>query len=265
MRVFISWAKPLAQEVARLLYDWIPHVIQAVTPWLSSEDVAKGVRWFDVLSSELNETSQAIVCVTRENLQEAWLHFEAGAIAKSVGEARVRPVLYDLTPTDLTGPLAEFQATALNDREDMRRLVCSLNESLSDPLRQDILDQAFDRNWENLVSSLDAMSGQSPMNEHETIRSEKDLLVEILERVRAGQRSGHTRSPLIREVMARMRHPSRVHRFRNAHFEERMIVLHHLHGLGKVEEVYDHGAIIFFEEEDGWRAVGAEEAIIPLD
>src|SRR4051794_9585366 len=101
---------------------------------MSSEDIEKGQRWGLELSELLTTTSQGIMCVTAENMREPWLSFEAGALATSVTVARVRPVLLDVTPSDVTGPLAQFQATSLTDKADVFNLMTSLNASTEKPM-----------------------------------------------------------------------------------------------------------------------------------
>jgi hypothetical protein len=41
-----------------------------------------GVRWEDVVSSELKETDFGILCLTPDNLQSTWLNFDAGRSAR---------------------------------------------------------------------------------------------------------------------------------------------------------------------------------------
>lgn len=42
MKVFISWSGSKSQEVAKILKQWIPCVIQSVEPYFSSADIDKG-------------------------------------------------------------------------------------------------------------------------------------------------------------------------------------------------------------------------------
>ena len=51
-----------------------------------------------------------VLCITRENLNSPWILFEAGALAESMQDERVIPLLLDLDFKDLSGPLAQFQA-----------------------------------------------------------------------------------------------------------------------------------------------------------
>lgn len=151
MKVFVSWSKPLSHAVAELLQEWLPDVIQDIETWVSTEDISKGARWNSEINSASNSTGQGIFCVTHVNLHEPWLNFEAGALAKSVGSSLARPLLVDLGPSDVTGPLAQFQATQLFDRGDMWRLFQSLNKACSSPLKEDVLRRSFGRTWDEYI------------------------------------------------------------------------------------------------------------------
>lgn len=148
MKIFISWSGKLSHEVALLLETWLPSAIQAIQPFLSSEHIKKGTRWFVDVSSELEGTNFGILCLTHKNLTEPWILFEAGALAKSVGGSHVVPFLIDLSPSDLVGtPLGQFQATAVN-KDDIQKLLKTINSLLDQRHLDDIqLKRSFNRWW----------------------------------------------------------------------------------------------------------------------
>jgi TIR domain len=113
MKVFISWSGPRSKAVAEALRDWLPDVMQAVKPWVSSEDIRKGKQWNLELTRELEGTHVGVICLTPENLTAPWLLFEAGALSKLQTEkdAHVCTYLVNMPYTDVTGPLAGFQHT----------------------------------------------------------------------------------------------------------------------------------------------------------
>lgn len=129
MNVFISWSGARSMAVAEALRSWLPRVIQAARPWMSEEDISAGSRWLSEVQSELYKSSLGIICVTPENQANPWLLFEAGALSKALTESHVCPLLLDLAPSQLGGPLAQFQASAA-DREGVERIVFALNRVL---------------------------------------------------------------------------------------------------------------------------------------
>ncbi len=66
--------------MADILRQWIPGVIQAVRPYYSPDDIAKGARWTNEISKELDESRIGLICLTSDNLEAPWLMFEAGGL-----------------------------------------------------------------------------------------------------------------------------------------------------------------------------------------
>lgn len=154
MKVFISWSNPVSQQIALLFRDWLPQVIQLIKPYVSSEDIDKGTRWLIDIAQELNESSYGIICVTKENMNAPWINFEAGALSKKLGKSFVSPFLFDLKPSDVTGPLVQFQQTIF-DKEDIRKLLYSINTSCGDErLSDQLLEKSFERCYLDLESGL---------------------------------------------------------------------------------------------------------------
>ncbi|SRR6266446_587386 len=116
MKCFISWSGERSKAVAEAVRYWLPKVIQAIEPWMSSDDIEKGTRWRSGLASELEQSRIGIICLTQENLESTWLHFEAGALSRQQQSTYVCAFLLGLEPTDVREPLAQFQATKLRKR-----------------------------------------------------------------------------------------------------------------------------------------------------
>ena len=153
MRIFISWSGSESKRVAAMLRDWIPVLLQAAEPWMSSEDIAKGARWPSDLTEALANSKFAILCITPNNALEPWINFEAGAISNSFKAGHVSPLLIGIEPTALPGTLSQFQCTK-NEKEDIKRLIESINACLDSPLKQDRLERGFDAAWPNLELHL---------------------------------------------------------------------------------------------------------------
>ena len=164
MKVFISWATDegnVSAKVAEALHDWLPKVIQAVKPWMSKKDLTPGQRWNPQIQNELDKTTLGVFCVTEDGQLSQWMHFEAGALAKSVDEASyVVPLLINMSDGELKGPLQGFQALGTS-KEDVNKLVSTINKALSskggDSLSADVLKDAFEKNWPDLAEVLNSL------------------------------------------------------------------------------------------------------------
>lgn len=186
MQVFLSWSGSRSHALAAALNDYLPVVIQSVTPWFSPDDIDKGSRWLADLTDQLQKQSVAIVCITPESVNSPWLLFEAGALSKALEAAWVCPVLLDIEPSDIKGPLAQFQATRLT-KEDVRKLLGTLNRRLEVQLGDAQIDKIHDVLWVEFEKKIKAI--QKPKVEAATVsRSQLDLLSEVLERVRGIER-----------------------------------------------------------------------------
>lgn len=157
MKVFISWSGARSRFIAENLRSWLPRVLQLVRPWMSDVDISAGARWFPEVSNQLSEARVGLICVTPENQLNPWLLFEAGAISKTVDQTFVCPILLDLALSQLTGPLAQFQASQLT-REGINRIVSTLNRALKeDQLPGEDLTEILEVWWPRLDDSLKGM------------------------------------------------------------------------------------------------------------
>ena len=182
MKIFLSWSGDRSHQVAQALRDWLPGVLQAAEPWLSSQDLAAGERWASALAKALEETRLGIICLTKENLNAGWLHFEAGALSKLSGDSLLCLYSLDVSPAEVTGPLAQFQLVSAN-RDGTYRLLRSINErSTASRLAESTLEKAFDLWWPQLESLLAGIPlPRLQASAAETLEEKVDRILERLE------------------------------------------------------------------------------------
>jgi len=183
MLVFIGWQGDRSRAIAQALRDWLRKVIQATDPWIST-DLKKGSRWSPEIAERLKQAKAGIFCLTSDNLDSKWMHFEAGAISNIAGPARVCTFLMDVKGPDVEGPLTQFQHTT-NTKEELFQLAQNINsyvlEANEKPLEQEVLRSTFDSFWDELQNRLK----EAPrVTKSVKPRPEADVLDEILETVR---------------------------------------------------------------------------------
>lgn len=66
MKVFLGWSGSTSHKVALAFHDWLPKVIQAIKPYVSSEDIAKGARWATEIAKELESSNFGIISQTNQ-------------------------------------------------------------------------------------------------------------------------------------------------------------------------------------------------------
>lgn len=158
MKVFVSWSGELSRQVAQVLRTWLPRLIQSLDVFYSPDDIEKGENWDTKISQELSSCNYGIVCLTSENTTAPWIHFEAGALAKTL-ESRVCALMVNINPSDIKGPLSRYQATRL-DRDDFYQLIESINKALETPLDTTVLEPLFDALWPTILEEFETAKKQ---------------------------------------------------------------------------------------------------------
>lgn len=162
--------------------DWLPLVLHYVDPWMSEADIAAGSRWNLSVAKELEVSNFGIVCVTRENLTAPWVLFEAGALAKSLNESRVVPLLLDLDFKDISGPLAQFQAKKV-DQSGLTDVIQSINDAANQAVPADRASQLFSALWKSLEDKVAAIP--KPVGPAKASRPINEVIEELVSTVRA--------------------------------------------------------------------------------
>ncbi|UCE59384.1 MAG: toll/interleukin-1 receptor domain-containing protein [Phycisphaerales bacterium] len=181
MKVFISWSGERSQALAQGLRNWLPLVLHYVEPWLSEADVAAGERWAQEVAKELDASNFGIICVTPENVGAPWVLFEAGALGKSMQGSRVIPLLFSLEFSDITGPLAQFQAKKV-ERSGLGEVVLSVNQAADEGIPEDRANQLFEALWPEFEKHLTDIPEKAPTEKHG--RPQHEILEELVTGVR---------------------------------------------------------------------------------
>jgi len=169
MKVFISWSGVRSRHIADALRKWLPRVIQAVKPWMSDVDIPAGARWQTDIAHELDAADFGIICITPENMDKPWLMFEAGALSKSMKASRVCPLAYSMELTQLSGPIAQFQANRL-DQEGVFQVLMAINAAMLDKGLDAIhLREQFEMLWGRLDQALMSVPPYTPPEPEEQV------------------------------------------------------------------------------------------------
>lgn len=197
-KVFISWSGDLSKRLGEALRKWLPGVLQYVKPYFTPDDIEKGAKWNSDIARELEEANIGLICLTRDNIDKAWILFEAGALSKSFEKSRVCTILFNLDTTDLKGPLTSFQTTRFN-KDDIKRLVDTINNAAGDDkLEHQILENVFAMWWPKLEEQVAEILASHTEDNPEARRSDRDILEEMLALTRMSTSRSH-RSPRISE------------------------------------------------------------------
>ncbi|WP_079149628.1 MULTISPECIES: TIR domain-containing protein [unclassified Streptomyces] len=183
MKVFLSWSGDRSKAMAEFLQNWLPDVIQAIDPWISSQNISQGSRPLPSIADELASCNFGIVCVTPENRSAEWINFEAGALSKALDDSVVIPLLLGIEKAQVTGPLSQFQMTLSTKKDEMFKLISDMNGRLGEmALAPDRLDRSFEQNWPKLEEELNSISQREDSRKPrlEKGRSAEDLMEEVL-------------------------------------------------------------------------------------
>lgn len=182
MRVFISWSGERSKAVAIAFRDWLPLVLHYAEPWLSDADIDAGERWAQSVATELAVSNFGVVCITSENVNSPWVLFEAGALTKSLETSKVIPLLFDLEFSDISGPLAQFQAKKLI-RQGVGDVVASIQASADQPIPDERVRQLFDALWPELEKKLGEIPDKAPTERH--VRPQHEVLEDLVSSIRS--------------------------------------------------------------------------------
>jgi hypothetical protein len=180
MKIFLGWSGDKSRQIADTFHNWIKAILQYTEPFISTRDIDKGSAWQNVISDKLKDCIYGIFFITAENMNNPWIHFEAGAIAKEIGQNKVCPILFDINQSELKGPLTIFQSTRL-EKDDMLLLVKNINEAeQKHRLSDEVLIDCFEAFWPKFDQKIRSLGATYSIKAREQDKVVNSLSIEEL-------------------------------------------------------------------------------------
>jgi hypothetical protein len=161
MQVFIAWGGEVAGKIARKLSDWLPNVLQSITPFVSP-NIEPGSRWLPKLSGALSKSDAGVLCLTSDSIHSPWLLFEAGGLAGGKGQRPLYGILFNVTREEVPDPLTQFQLSQFS-KDQVREILKSLNSlSGKQKVDDDVLHDSLERLWPELDNAIKSILAAAP-------------------------------------------------------------------------------------------------------
>ena len=163
MDVLLTWSGTTSHELAAFFHDWLPQVLPGIRPWISSQDIAKGQRWFDELTNQMSKTNISITFITPGNVRSPWVFYEVGVIAAKMEQGSVCPYLIGVKGEQVKDtPIGQYQWTTAT-KNDTLKLLQSINKKLGDKGHdQGLIEGNFKTHWPKLNRRLEKLAEESP-------------------------------------------------------------------------------------------------------
>lgn len=199
MQVFISWSGEQTRALGHALKEFVDTTFAGhIDSFLSDADIAPGERFLSVINDSLDASVIGIVLLTRANMSEPWILFEAGALAGKTDSGSVIPLLVDLDRAELSPPLSQFQNVYGSIEADVRRLCTRLNAESGQKLSTASFELLFADAWPRLNTAIDTArdAAASPIA-HTRHRDQREVLDEILLGINALVRHTNDATPAL--------------------------------------------------------------------
>jgi len=165
----LTWSGQESHEAALFFRSWLRDVLPGIQPWISSEDIAKGKKWFDELMGQLTKTRVSITFVTPGNVRATWIYCEVGVIAAKIEGGSICPYLIGVQGRHIRErPLGQFQWTEAT-KADTWKLIRSINRGLEQCHSERLLEGNFNSQWPKLKRQIDrVLETLPPVADHVT-------------------------------------------------------------------------------------------------
>jgi hypothetical protein len=147
MNVLISWSGQRARELARILSEWLPHVLPASRPELVSEDHLLSPYWLPSSVSDFVGARPFVICGLPDTILVPSFHFQIGLITGWTGWPSVYPFLAGVGRDAVPEYLTRSFRCVFAEKESVLEWLRDLNRGLDHQQTDAILLGLFSRYW----------------------------------------------------------------------------------------------------------------------
>lgn len=188
-RTFISWSGKPGAELATTLHSWLGGVLQNAQPWVSTQNIEPGSEWNDAIKEALANAEAAIVIVNRDALKSSFVMFESGWLSSKLKRGFFL-YLVGMSTSDVPLVLS-FRQMVEATKEGTFDLLLALNDVLAERVGaprvpKETLSRVMDAMWPDLEKAIAKAieDAKDPTEPEQELRSDRDILEEILSHVR---------------------------------------------------------------------------------
>jgi hypothetical protein len=130
MQIFLCWSGDRGLKLALVLKDFLANGLPQldlpkIDCFLSASGINKGEFWFERIRQELAASDGGLICLTPENVDSRWMHFEAGSLLGAKEPKRIYTYSLGESPDDVKDPFKSLQIT-VSTEDDTRQLIAAL-------------------------------------------------------------------------------------------------------------------------------------------
>ncbi|UPU39324.1 toll/interleukin-1 receptor domain-containing protein [Erysipelothrix sp. Poltava] len=155
MKVFFSWSGAKSNHIAKHFRELLENIYYDIDIYFSDQDIGAGDKWRSNIENGLDNNDLGIIFLTPDNLSSKWIYFEAGALSKVMSNENIVPIIYDLKPTDISEPLASFQAKSI-EKNQILDVVLKIGKLMQFQPNSSVTERTFDLSWEKFNENVNS-------------------------------------------------------------------------------------------------------------
>lgn len=179
LSIFISWSKRCSGDIAKEIKQWIEENVAQVSVFISHE-IGAGEKWQRVIDDKLTNADMGIIVLTPENINSAWVLFEAGAIYNKDG--KILPLLCGREAGKIEGPLKNLNYVDFS-KKGIKKLLEQINTQLGLSMTDNAIKNSIEGTWANLEGKIAPLIEKSkihiPSPEESGLKSEDQDHVDL--------------------------------------------------------------------------------------